>query len=88
MPEFFSYAVGIAVALGAVLMIAFPDRFIPETEAKKKRFNARHWGTYTGSEGDEESDEANTVEVVGIPSRKIHNVTGSRTYSGGRGVRM
>lgn len=86
MTEFFSYAVGITLALGAVAMIAFPERILPECGPRKKRFSGRHWGRYHDSQDVEESNT--DVVEVGIPARKIMHVAGSRTYAGGRGVRQ
>lgn len=79
MPEFLSYGVGMLVGLGAIAMIAFPNRMMPEFEQKKKRFNAKHWGAYEDSH--EEVDENQVVEV-GVPSRKVHYVVGSHAYGG------
>ncbi|MBX9689505.1 MAG: hypothetical protein K2X27_22535 [Candidatus Obscuribacterales bacterium] len=90
MSELFCYFIGILVALYAVLLIAFPDRLLPEMAARKKRFTARHWGNYESNAGepsDSKSDNEESIEV-GSPGRKIRHVVGSSTYAGGRGVSM
>lgn len=87
MPESICYLVGILIALWATALIAFPDFLTPQFKEKKLKFKARHWGSYE-LQGDSESEENEGSVEVGVPSRKIHNVTGSRTYAGGRGVSM
>lgn len=73
------------LGIGAVAMIAFPDWMVPEIKQQKKRFTGKHWGAYHDSQT--EVDENDVVEV-GVPSRKVRHVIGSRTYAGGRGVRQ
>ena len=88
MQEIFCYVVGIAVAGWVTLMIAFPDRLQPELgKSRKKKFTARHWGSYTGTSAEEEEEEEEGIEV-GVPAKRIRHVVGSSTYAGGRGVSM
>ncbi len=89
MQESFCYFVGILLAGLALLLIAFPDRMIPEPkEGRKKKFTARHWGNYDGMQKDAASSEEEEGVEVGIPAKKIRHVVGSSTYAGGRGVSM
>lgn len=82
MADFLCYAVGITIALGAILMIAFPERLMPECGPRKKRFTGRHWGRYHDTE-ESENAEDHSVECQ-TPARKLNYVIGSRTYAGGR----
>jgi len=86
MQEVFCYVVGILVAAWVTIMIAFPDRLQPELgKTKKKKFTARHWGSYTDAVSEDEEEEG--IEV-GVPAKRIRHVVGSSTYAGGRGVSM
>ncbi|MBX9573738.1 MAG: hypothetical protein K2X77_32880 [Candidatus Obscuribacterales bacterium] len=82
MSDFLCYAVGITFALGVIVVMAFPERILPEAGPRKKRFTGRHWGRYHDTHETEDAEE-HTVEC-GIPARKSTYVIGSRTYSGGR----
>ncbi|MBX9720245.1 MAG: hypothetical protein K2X81_02525 [Candidatus Obscuribacterales bacterium] len=85
MSELFCYFIGILVAGWTTALIAFPEHVVPELGGKKKRFTARHWGTYQHQHrSQDDSDEAG-IEV-GIPAKKIRHVVGSQTYSAGRGT--
>lgn len=83
----FCYFVGILFALGATVLIAFPDFLVPDAKAQKKRIGIRQWGTYHGSASVLEDDEEHGIEVK-IPARKEKAMYGSATYQAGRGVRM
>jgi hypothetical protein len=71
------------IGLGVVLVIAFPERFLPGPSEKKKRVGADYWGTYNGPP----ADTANmpTIETIAIP-KKTKAIAGSTAYDLGRGV--
>lgn len=77
--------VGVLVALWATLLIACPDRLIPNFKQKKKKFHGFHWGAYDGAPPDVAQEEDGGVEVHD-PHRKGPHVVGSRTYAYGRGI--
>lgn len=78
----------IAATLFAVyilLAVAFPDRFIPFiNERRKKKFGSTYWGHYEGT-SDDDSANADKVEVD-LPARKERVIAGSSMYAAGRGI--
>lgn len=89
MQEFFSYFVGILIAVWVTMLVAFPDYLIPQLGGKKKRFSGRHWGAYQDSPemNPKEVDPKESIEVS-TPARKLTYTVGSQTYAAGRGVKM
>ena len=83
MQEVFCYYIGILVAVGVTLMIAFPDFLTPPVEKKKKRFTGRHWGGYHDSKSIEHIDKNEGVEV-GRPAKPLRYTAGGTTYARGK----
>jgi hypothetical protein len=80
------FGFGALIGLALLVFIAEPYRFMPETEAKKKRVGASYWGIYEGSQA-EEPEAMRTVELQKV-ARKNQYTAGSSTYAMGRGVNM
>jgi len=76
--------VGLIIAIGLLLVIAFPERFLPVAGEKKKRVGADYWGAYKGSQASESTDMP-TIETVAI-KKKRNVIAGSTSYDMGRGV--
>jgi hypothetical protein len=86
MENFGFYAICIAIAIGTLLFIAEPYRFMPEETEKKKRVGSTYWGIYEGAPI-VEPEAMRTIEVR-RSTRKERIIAGSQTYSAGKGVRM
>lgn len=82
------YAVCIAIAIGTLLFVAEPYRFIPDEPEKKnnKKVGSTYWGIYEGTPI-VEPEAMRTIEVR-RSTRKEKYIAGSATYAAGRGVRM
>ncbi len=76
--------VGLIIAVGLLIIIAFPERFLPTAGEKKKRVGANYWGAYDGKPI-VESEDMPTIEAAAI-KKKNTVIAGSSTYIGGRGV--
>ena len=76
--------VGLIVGIGILLIIAFPERFLPVAGEKKKRVGANYWGFYPGVQRSV-SEDMPTIETVAI-KKKSSNIAGSTSYDMGRGV--
>jgi hypothetical protein len=76
----------ICLLAGTVLLalIAFPERFIPETVSRIKKVGATYWGCYPGENTDETKEEK-TIEVK-VVKTKERVVGGSTRYEMGRGI--
>jgi hypothetical protein len=79
-----STIIGIIIGLTVLLVIAFPERFLPNIEQKKRRIGITHWGFYNGSE-DCKPEETMLVEAA-LPGRE-RVVAGSSMYARGQGVK-
>lgn len=79
-----STIIGLIIALAVLLVIAFPERFLPVFQQKKRRIGITHWGFYTGSE-DCKPEETMLVEAA-LPGRE-RVVAGSSMYAKGQGVK-
>ncbi len=80
------YTVCIVIAIGVLLFIAEPHRFMPEETEKKKKVGSTYWGIYEGTPI-VEPEAMRTIEVR-RSTRKEKYIAGSATYAAGRGVRM
>jgi hypothetical protein len=89
MQETFCYFVGILVAIWVTLLVAFPERLVPELGGRKKKFKGRHWGSYGDApqRAEEDKEDEECIEV-GVPAKKLIYTVGSGTYAAGRGVKM
>lgn len=79
-----STIIGLFIALAVLLVIAFPERLLPNIAQKKKRIGITHWGFYTGTE-DCRADETMLVEAA-LPGRE-RVIAGSSMYAKGQGVK-
>ncbi len=79
-----SIIISIIIGLAVLLVIAFPDHFLPDIGQKKKRIGITHWGFYTGSE-DCKPEETMLVDAA-LPGRE-RVVAGSSMYAKGQGVK-
>ncbi len=79
-----STIIGIFIALAVLLVIAFPERFLPDIAQKKKRIGITLWGFYNGSEACK-PEETMLVEAA-LPGRE-RVVAGSAMYAKGQGVK-
>ena len=86
MDNVFFYTVCIAIAIGTLLFVAEPYRFMPEESEKKKKVGSTYWGIYEGTPI-VEPEAMRTIEVR-RSTRKEKYIAGSATYAAGRGVRM
>lgn len=82
----FFYIIGGIVALGLLITIAEPTRFMPEGKGKKFKVGATYWGHYEGTNA-MAATEQQTIEVQKSDGKE-KNVIGHTTYSAGRGVSM
>ncbi len=80
------YIVAGAIAIGILLVIAEPQRFMPEPKEEKKLVGCTYWGIYEGTAADE-PETLRTIEIKKA-SRKEKYIAGGTTYAAGRGVRM
>ena len=80
-----SAVIGIIIGLAILLMIAFPERFLPVVSQRKKRVGATYWGFYKGSE-DCRPEETMLVEAALAGRERI--VAGSGMYAKGQGVKV
>jgi hypothetical protein len=78
--------VSVLLAVYLLLSIAFPERFIPEFKAKKKKVGSSYWGVYEGTETTDSPDET-TIEVP-KPARLRKIIAGSSQYSNGKGLSL
>ncbi len=76
---------GIVIGLTTLLVIAFPERFMPDIGRKKKRIAITHWGFYSGNENCK-PEETMLVEPA-LPGRE-RVVAGSGMYAKGQGVKV
>jgi hypothetical protein len=74
----------LTIGIGVVLVIAFPERFLPGPSETKKRVGANYWGTYNGIDPSRVADMP-TIETVAI-KKKTSALAGSTSYDMGRGV--
>ena len=72
------------IGLGVLLVIAFPERFLPVPGEKKKRVGADYWGVYQGHQATP-SEDMPTIETTAI-KKKRNVIAGSTSYDMGRGV--
>ncbi len=79
-----SIFIGIFIGLAVLLMIAFPERFLPDIGQKKKRIGITHWGFYNGSE-DCKPEETMLVDAT-LPGKQ-RVIYGSSMYAKGQGVK-
>ncbi len=75
---------GIIIGLATLLVIAFPERFLPVVNQKKKRVGVTLWGFYNGSE-DCKPEETMLVEAALSGRERV--VAGSAMYAKGQGVK-
>ena len=75
---------GIIIGLATLLVIAFPERFLPSVGQKKKRIGITYWGFYKGTE-DCKPEETMLIDAA-LPGRE-RVVAGSGTYARGQGVK-
>ena len=80
-----SAIIGIIIGLTTLLVIAFPERFLPTVKLKKKRVGITLWGFYNGSE-DCPPEETMLVEAA-LPGKQKY-VVGSGMYAKGQGVKL
>lgn len=76
--------IGIIIGLALLIVIAFPERFLPVLGQKKKRIGITHWGFYTGSE---ECKLEETILAEAKLSGRERVVAGSSMYAKGQGVK-
>jgi hypothetical protein len=76
--------IALIIGLGILLIIAFPERFLPVAGEKKKRVGANYWGAYNGTQTSESADMP-TIETIAIKKKKSV-LAGSTSYDMGRGV--
>jgi len=76
---------GIFIGLATLLVIAFPERFLPVLGQKKKRIGITYWGFYKGNE-DCKPEETMLVEAA-LPGRE-RVIAGSGMYAKGQGVKV
>lgn len=79
-----SIVVGLIIAIVLLLIIAFPERLLPDDGQRRKRIGATYWGFYAGSPISE-ADAEETIESVTI-IKKDGVIAGSTSYALGRGV--
>jgi hypothetical protein len=79
-----SMFITLIIGLGVLLVIAYPERFLPVASEKKKRVGADYWGTYMGVDPSQKTDIP-TIETVTI-KKKSKSIAGSTSYDMGRGV--
>ena len=72
------------IGIGILMVIAFPERFLPVPGEKKKKVGADYWGPYKGSQPSQSADMP-TIETITIP-KKRNVIAGSTSYDMGRGV--
>jgi hypothetical protein len=72
------------IAIAILLVVAFPDRFLPSKPKKKKKVGSTYWGAYEGAPPDEPEEEK-TIQVE-HPARKEKVIGGSYMYHIGRGT--
>jgi hypothetical protein len=80
-----STIIAIIIGLAVLLVIAFPDHFLPDLGKKKKRIGITHWGFYNGSE-DCKPEETMLVEAT-LPGKQ-RVIYGSSMYAKGQGVKV
>ena len=66
-----------------LLVVAFPERFLPVPKKRTEKVGCTSWGVYAGVNTEELDNE--TVEAE-VPSRGPGVVAGSNMYALGRGV--
>jgi hypothetical protein len=76
---------GIIIGLATLLVIAFPERFLPVAMQKKKRIGITYWGFYKGNE-DCKPEETMLVDAALTGSERV--VAGSSMYAKGHGVKV
>lgn len=72
------------LAIAILLVIAFPERFLPASKKKKKKVGSTYWGAYEG-QATENTEEEKTIQVE-HPARKEKVIGGSYLYNAGRGT--
>ncbi len=77
--------IGIIIGLATLLVIAFPERFLPVIGQKKKRIGITYCGFYNGNE-DCKPEETMLVEAALAGREKV--VYGSGMYAKGQGVKV
>jgi hypothetical protein len=83
-PNFF---IGAGIAGWILLMLAFPNDFMPQPKSKKTKVGPTFWGVYDGAPTEETPDQVKIV-LNPLGSKKRKEVAGSTMYAQGRGTSM
>ncbi len=63
-----SIVFGLIIAIALLLLIAFPERLIPDNGERRKRVGGTYWGSYPGRQSTE-TEEEETIEAVTIKKK-------------------
>jgi hypothetical protein len=77
--------VALIAASCVLLLLAFPGKFFVQSKTRKMAVDSDAWGTYASCKGAVKPTK-HAIEIRKSFGEVHSSITGSQTYSGGRGV--
>jgi hypothetical protein len=77
--------VAFLAAACVLLLLAFPRKFFVQEKTKEMTVDSDSWGTYSDCK-DTVAPSKHAIKVMKSFGQSHSSITGSQTYSGGRGV--